>query len=161
MLSPNLYIDADGRYRGTDMQIHQSDSSAYYTVFSLWDTFRAAHPLFTIIDQKRTNDFIRTFLLQYQQSGKLPVWELSAYCAGTMIGYHSVPVITDAYVKGIRNYDINLAFEAMKHSADMDHLGLKAYKTNGFIGIENESESVSKTLEYAYDDWCIAQIAKS
>jgi predicted alpha-1,2-mannosidase len=161
MLNPNLYIDADGRYRGTDLQIHQGDSLKYYTVFSLWDTFRAAHPLYTIIDQKRSNDFIKTFLLQYQQGGKLPVWELSGNYTGTMIGYHAIPVIADAYAKGICDYDINLTFEAMKHSADMDHLGLDAYKTCGFIGIENESESVSKTLEYAYDDWCIAQIAKT
>jgi predicted alpha-1,2-mannosidase len=161
LLAPNIYQDVDGRYRGTDLKIHQTDTSTYYTVFSLWDTFRAAHPLFTIIDQERTNHFIKTFLLQYQHSGKLPVWELSANCEGTMIGYHAVPVITDAYVKGIRDYDIEQAFEAMKHSADMDHLGLKAYKEKGFIGVEDESESVSKTLEYAYDDWCIAQYAKA
>jgi hypothetical protein len=91
----------------------------------------------------------------------LPVWELSANETGCMIGYHSVPVITDAYIKGIRNYDIEKAFEAMKHSAEQDHLGLKYHKSMGFIPGDKEGESVSKTLEYAYDDWCIAQVAKA
>ncbi len=160
-LNPNIFMDVDGKYRGTDLKIHQADNFTNYTVFSLWDTFRATHPLFTITQRGRTLDFIKTFLAQYQNGGKLPVWELAGNYTGTMIGYHSIPVIVDAYVKGIKDFDVEKALEAMKHSADLDHLGLDAYKTNGFIAINDEPESVSKTLEYAYDDWCIAQIAKS
>ncbi|MBL7138164.1 MAG: GH92 family glycosyl hydrolase, partial [Bacteroidales bacterium] len=160
LLSPNLYMDVDGQYLGRDMQAHQADSFDYYTVFSLWDTYRALHPLLTIIDQKRTNDFIRTFLRQYDEGGILPVWELSANETNCMIGYHAVPVIADAYIKGIRDYDVEKAFEATKQSANQDHFGLRYYKAQGFIPGDQEGESVSKTLEYAYDDWCIAQMAK-
>lgn len=94
----------------------------------MWDTYRATHPLFTIIEQKRTGDFIKTFIHQYENGGQLPVWELAGNYTGCMIGYHSIPVICDAYVKGIRNFDVEEAYEAMKHSAMQDHLGLKAYK---------------------------------
>jgi predicted alpha-1,2-mannosidase len=160
-LNPNIFIDVDGKYRGTDLKIHQADNFTNYTVFSLWDIFRATHPLFTITQQGRTLDFIKTFLHQYKNGGKLPVWELAGNYTGTMIGYHAIPVIADAYLKGIRDFDVETAFKAMKHSADLDHLGLDAYKANGFIAINDEPESVSKTLEYAYDDWCIAQVAKS
>ncbi|MCX6283805.1 MAG: GH92 family glycosyl hydrolase [Bacteroidetes bacterium] len=160
-LSPNLYMDADGQYLGRDMKPHTAKGFDYYTVFSLWDTYRAEHPLLTLTDGKRTNDFINTFLRQYQEGGKLPVWELSSNETGCMIGYHSVPVIADAYLKGISNYDPELALRAMKNSAEQDELGLKYYKTMGYIPSDEEGESVSKTLEYAYDDWCIAQMAKS
>jgi predicted alpha-1,2-mannosidase len=159
-LNPNLYMDVDGKYRGTDMQVHQADNFSNYTVFSLWDTFRATHPLFTLTQRGRTRDFILTFLHQYQNGGQLPVWELSANYTGCMIGYHSVPVIVDAYAKGIRDFDLELAYKAMRHSAEMHHLGLDAYRAKGYIEINDEPESVSKTLEYAYDDWCIAQIAR-
>ena len=161
MIAPNLYQDVDGRYRGMDMKIHETKEFNYYTVFSLWDTYRAAHPLYTIIEQDKTNDFINTFLAKYDEGGIMPIWDLSASYTGCMIGYHAVPVIADAYLKGIRNYDVNKAFEAMKHSATRDKLGLDSYKKYGFIPVEKESESVSKTLEYAYDDWTIAQMAKS
>jgi len=159
MIAPNTFMDVDGKYRGTDLKIHQADDFTNYTIFSLWDTYRATHPLYTIIDQKRTTDFIKTFINQYKNGGQLPVWELAANYTGCMIGYHSVPVIADAYVKGIRDFDITTAYVAMKHSAMQDHLGLKSYKKYGFIPAHSESESVSKTLEYSYDDWCIAQIA--
>ncbi|MEH6537108.1 MAG: GH92 family glycosyl hydrolase [Psychroserpens sp.] len=161
MLAPNLYQDVDGRYRGMDLEIHETKDFEYYTVFSLWDTYRAAHPLYTIIEQDRTNDFINTFLAKYDEGGIMPIWDLSACYTGCMIGYHAVPVISDAYLKGITNYDAEKAFEAMKHSATRDKLGLKSYKEFGFIPVEEESESVSKTLEYAYDDWTIAQMAKA
>ncbi len=161
MLQPNLYSDADGRYRGRDLQVHEGSGSDYYTVFSLWDTYRATHPLYTIIDQKRTRDYINTFLLQYEQGGMLPVWELSGNETGCMIGYHSVSVIADAWIKGIRGFDSLKALNAMKHSAEQDHLGLKYYKSKGYIPANKERESVSKTLEYAYDDWCIATMAKA
>jgi predicted alpha-1,2-mannosidase len=161
LLNPNLYMDVNGLYRGRDLDIHKADNFTNYTVFSLWDTFRALHPLFTIIEPDRTNDFIKTFIAQYKQGGMLPVWELAANETGCMIGYHSVPVIVDAYIKGIRDYDVQTVYKAMKHSAEQDHLGLKHYKKNGYIPSEEEAESVSKTLEYAYDDWCIAQMAKA
>ena len=161
MIAPNLYQDVDDRYRGMDMEIHQTKDFDYYTVFSLWDTYRAAHPLYTIIEQKRTNDFINTFLAKYDEGGIMPIWDLSANYTGCMIGYHGVSVIADAYLKGLQGYDTEKALLAMKHSANQDHLGLKTYKALGFIPVEEESESVSKTLEYAYDDWTIAQMAKA
>jgi len=159
-LNPNIYTDVDGQYRGRDMEVHRAEGFDYYTLFSLWDTFRASHPLFTLIEPERTLDIIETFLKQYDQGGLLPVWELSANETMTMIGYHSVPVIVDAYIKGIRDFDVEKAYEAMKHSAELDHHGLKAYREYGYIPVSEESESVSKALEYAYDDWCIAQMAK-
>ncbi|PHS60830.1 MAG: glycosyl hydrolase family 92 [Flavobacterium sp.] len=159
MIAPNLYQDVDGRYRGMDLKIHQTNDFDYYTVFSLWDTYRAVHPLYTLIEQDRTNDFINTFIAKYEEGGILPIWDLSANYTGCMIGYHAVPVIADAYLKGIQDYDIEKGFQAMKHSAMQDKLGLKSYKKFGFIPVEEESESVSKTLEYAFDDWTIAQMA--
>jgi predicted alpha-1,2-mannosidase len=160
MIAPNMWSDVDGRYRGMDKQVHQGDTaSPQYTIFSLWDTYRTLHPLLSIIDQKRTNDFINTFLRQYQQGGRLPVWELAACETDCMIGYHSVSVIADAFMKGIRDYDTELALEAMLHSANTDLFGLDAYREHGYIPADMESESVSKTLEYAYDDWCIAMMA--
>jgi predicted alpha-1,2-mannosidase len=160
-LNPNLFSDVDGRYRGMDLELHSAKNHHQYTVFSLWDTFRATHPLFTLTQQKKTLDFIQTFLTQYKDGGILPIWELSANYTGCMIGYHAIPVIVDAYMKGIRDFDTNLALEAMMHSANQNHLGLAAYKSHGFISSEDESESVSKTLEYAYDDWCIAIFANA
>jgi len=160
MVVPNVMSDVDGRYRGRDDSIHTATGHTQYTVFSLWDTFRAAHPLYTLIDSVRTLDYIKTFLNQYRQGGRLPVWELSANETDCMIGYHSVPVITDALVKGINAFDTSLAFEAMKASATWDHLGIPAYMERGYIGVEDEHESVSKSLEYAYDDWCIGEVAR-
>jgi predicted alpha-1,2-mannosidase len=160
LLNPNLFMDVDGQYRGRDLRIHQAKDFTNYTVFSLWDTYRTTHPLFTIIEPKRTLDFINTFKVQYEQGGMLPVWELAANETGCMIGYHSIPVIVDAYMKGIQNFDKKTLYEAMKHSAEQNHLGLEHYKKHGYIPAEKEAESVSKTLEYAYDDWCIAQMAR-
>ena len=159
MIAPNRYQDVDGRYRGMDLEIHNADFD-YYTVFSLWDTYRAAHPLYTIIEQEKTNDFINTFLAKYDEGGIMPMWDLAGNYTDCMIGYHAVPVVADAYLKGIRGYDTEKAFEAMKHSSTRDKFGLEAYKKYGFIPVDEESESVSKTLEYAYDDWTIAQVAK-
>ena len=162
MIAPNIYSDNDGRYRGRDDNIHTTNGEFdYYTVFSLWDTYRALHPLLTIIDKKRTNDFIKTFIKQYEQGGRLPVWELSANETNCMIGYHAVSVIWDAYNKGIRDYDADKAFEAMKSIATEDSEALKSYMKYGYVRAEDDHESVSKTLEYAYDDWCIAQMAKA
>lgn len=161
MIAPNKYQDVDGRYRGMDLKIHETKDFDYYTVFSLWDTYRATHPLYTIIEQERTNDFINTFLAKYDEGGIMPIWDLSANYTGCMIGYHAVSVIADAYLKGIQGFDAEKALRAMKHSATRDKLGLESYKSLGYIPVEKESESVSKTLEYAYDDWTIAQMAKA
>src|SRR3982751_4995748 len=114
----------------------------------------------TIINQKRMTDWIKTFLAQYKYGGMLPVWELSGNETFCMIGYHSVPVIVDAYKKGIRNFDAKLALKAMLSYAESNRFGLNTYRQRGYISNEIEQESVSKTLEYAYDDWCIAQFAK-
>jgi len=160
MMQPNIAQDLDGKYRGRDNLIHVAEGFDYYTVFSLWDTFRAAHPLYTLIDKKRTADYINTFIKQFEQGGRLPVWELASNETDCMIGYHSVSVIADAMVKGIKGFDYEKAFEASKASAMRDVLGLKAYKEKGFISMDDDHESVSKTLEYAYDDWCIAQMAQ-
>ncbi len=132
----------------------------HYTVFSLWDTFRAAHPLYTIIDQKRTVDFISSFIRMYEQGGRLPVWELWGEETDTMIGYHAVSVIADAMAKGIKGFDYGKAYQAAKHSAELDHFGLAPYKRRGYISMEDANESVSRTLEYAYNDWCIAKMAR-
>lgn len=158
LIAPNLFSDVDGNYRGHDQKIHHAEHPVY-TVFSLWDTFRAEHPLLSIIDQKRSNDMIKSMLLMYEQGGLLPVWELAANETNCMIGYHAVPVIADAILKNIGDFDKNLAFEAMLKSSNMDFFGLKNYKETGYVKADEESESVSRTLEYAYDDWCIAQIA--
>jgi len=157
---PNINMDVDGQYRGRDNKIHTAEGFTYYSVFSLWDTYRGAHPLYTIIDQARTLDYIKTFLVQYQQGGRLPVWELASCETDCMIGYHSIPVITDAYSKGITDFDTKLALEAMKKSANWNHFGLSSYIKNGLIEVDDEAENVSRTLEYAYDDWCIAMFAK-
>jgi predicted alpha-1,2-mannosidase len=159
-IQPNVFQDFDKGYLGLDKKVHTADGFTNYTVFSLWDTFRAAHPLYTIVDQKRTADFINTFIKQYEQGGRLPVWELAANETDTMIGYHAVSVIADAMAKGIKGFDYEKAFEAAKHSAELNHFGLEAYRRRGYISMEDENESVSKTLEYAYDDFCIAQMAK-
>lgn len=158
---PNINQDIDGQYRGRDNQVHTATGFTNYSVFSLWDTYRGAHPLYAIIDQQRTLDYINSFLVQYQQGGRLPVWELSSCETDCMIGYHSVPVIVDAYMKGIRQFNTKLALEAMKRSATWNHLGLPALMDHGLLEMDDEHESVSKTLEYAYDDWCIAQFAKA
>ena len=160
MLAPNIYSDVNYRFRGHDHKIHKDDSFTMYTVFSLWDTFRALHPLFTIIERERTNDLINSMMNMYSHDSLLPVWELAANETNCMIGYHSVPVIVDAYVKGIRGFDAHQALNAMVKTADANHFGLEYYKTKGYIPSDKEGESVSKTLEYAYDDWCIAQLAK-
>ncbi|MEE2877342.1 MAG: GH92 family glycosyl hydrolase [Candidatus Neomarinimicrobiota bacterium] len=160
LIAPNVFSDVDGRYRGADFEIHQlPPGRSMYTVFSLWDTFRAAHPLFVLLYPDLATEFVRTLIAKYEEGDLLPVWELAGNETGTMIGYHSIPVISDAYVKGLRDYDVEVAYSAMKKSAKADHLGLKHYKEKGYIPIDRENEGVSKTLEYAYDDWCIAQMS--
>ncbi|MES2799624.1 MAG: GH92 family glycosyl hydrolase [Bacteroidota bacterium] len=161
-LQPNIFSDADGRYRGLDKAVHTIENNVpQYTVFSLWDTYRATHPLYTITQQRRTSEFIQTFLRQYQQSGDLPVWELAGNETECMIGYHSVSVIADAYVKGLRNFDADLALAAAQNTSKLNEFGKTFFRNNGFIGSGDEHESVSKNLEFAYDDFCIAELAKA
>ena len=157
--SPYEFSDVDGRYRGQDGKIHKGDGHKVYTVFSLWDTYRALHPLLNLIDRKRTNDFLNTFLLAYEQGGQLPMWELSAFETWCMIGYHAVPVILDASRKGIGDYDKKKMLEAMIGSAELPKLGRPEFAKYEYIPADKEHESVSKTLEYCFDDWCIAQFA--
>ncbi len=160
MLAPNIYSDVDGQYRGFDQKIHTAKGFNYYTVFSLWDTYRAEDPLFNLIDRKRTNDFVKTFLAMYEQRGLLPIWPLASSETYCMVGNHSIPVIVDAYAKGIRDFDAEEALKAMKSAVNRNQFGLDSYRKNGAVLSDDESESVSKTLEYAIDDWCIAQMAK-
>lgn len=154
-IHPSIANDVDGRYMGRDFKIHQTDGFNYYTVFSLWDTFRALHPLFNLVQRERNIDFIKTFLEQYKQVKRLPVWELSSNETECMIGYHAVSVIADAYAKGNNNFDLELAMEACLKATEYDRFGIKQFHTKGFLEVDDESESVSKTLEYAYDDWCV------
>jgi len=160
---PNVASDVDGRYRGTDLEVHQLKDyeGLHYTVFSLWDTFRSLHPLLSWIEPGRTRDFIRTMLRMYEDGGQLPVWELAGNYTGCMIGYHSVPVISDAKAWGISGWDEELALKAMIQAADSAHLGLPSYTKWGYIPSERESEGTSKTLEYCFDDACISAFAAS
>jgi predicted alpha-1,2-mannosidase len=159
-LTPNLFQDVDRQYRGMDGAVHTAVGFTNYTVFSLWDTFRALHPLMTILDPKRDGDFAMTLVHMSQQFGEIPMWELAANDTRCMIGYHGVSVIADAYIKGITNIDAEAALAEMKRTAMLDKRGLKDYRTLGFVPANKGSQAVSKTLEYAYDDWCIAQLAK-
>ena len=175
-ISPNLFTDADGRYLGMDLEVHQGDTiNPLYTVFSLWDTFRALHPLMTIIDPDLNNQFINSLIKKHQEGGIYPMWDLGSNYTGTMIGYHAVPVIVDAYMKGYRNFDAKEAYKASLRAAEYDTTGIKCpalvlphlmpkakyYKNAiGYIPCDRENESVAKALEYAYDDWCIYKLAK-
>jgi predicted alpha-1,2-mannosidase len=163
-LAPNLYEDVNGEYRGFDQNIHQAKGFTEYAVFSLWDTFRAEHPLMALIDELRDSDIINSLLVHYDQSVDhlLPMWELQGNETWCMIGYHAVPVIVDGYFKGVKGFDAEHAYEACKTTAmSPDYDSVDAYAKLGWVPCDKEDESVSKTLEYAYDDWCIAQMAKS
>ena len=161
MVAPNLFSDADGRYRAHDLKVYKSERPVY-TVFSLWDTFRSLHPLFSLMQRERTLDFINTFINKYETNPHhmLPIWELAANETYCMIGNHAIPVIADAYFSGIRDFDTEKALEAMVNSSRDDFRGMGAYMKYGYIPIEVEGEAVSKTLEYAYDDWCVARMAE-
>lgn len=162
MLAPTLYSDVDGKYFGPDGKIHQAEDWNNYSTFSLWDTFRASHPLFTYIEPERVNDMIECFLHFYEQSGALPLWNLYGWETNMMIGYHAVPVIVDAYLKGVGNFDAEKALEACIASANRDdYHGIGFYKTHGYVPSDKENWSLSKTMEYAYDDYCIAKMAEA
>ena len=162
MLAPTIYSDVDGQYFGPDGKTHQADGWTNYSTFSLWDTYRASHPLFTYIQPKRANDMIQCFLHFYEQSGALPLWNLYGWETNMMIGYHAVPVIVDAYLKGIGNFDAEKALEACIASANRDdYHGIGFYKEHGYVPRDKENWSMSKTMEYAYDDYCIARMAEA
>jgi predicted alpha-1,2-mannosidase len=158
-LAPILFADLDGRYRGADGEIHTADGFTNYSIYSLWDTFRAEHPLFTLLSPERVNDIVNSMLVFQQEYGYLPVWSLVGNETNTMTGHHAVPVVADAFLKGFRGFDSTAAFAAVEKSAMADHRGLRFYKHYGYIPSELEIESVTKTLEYAYDDWATAQLA--
>lgn len=158
---PVLFNDHNGDYRGTDKKVYTNPGFKNYSIFSLWDTYRAEHPLFTLIQPDRVSDMVNTMLAIYKQQGKLPIWHLMGNETDCMVGYSAIPVIADAYFKGFKGFDINLAFEAMKASSMRDDLGMKYIKERGYIPADKEKESVSKAMEYAISDWCIAQVAKS
>lgn len=161
MIAPSTYNDHNGDYRGTDKKVYKDVSFTNLTTFSLWDTYRAAHPLFTITLPERVNDMINSMLAIYQQQGKLPVWHLMGNETNTMVGYSAVPVVVDAYLKGFVGFDADIAYEAIKASAMRDDEGLKAVKELGYIPADSEVENVAKGMEYAIDDWSIAQMAKA
>lgn len=161
-INPTVYMDADGNYKGLDQNIHKAEGFINYTTFSLWDTYRALHPLFNIVQPKRNTDMIKSMLAHYDQSAHhaLPVWSHYANENWCMIGYHSVSVIADAIAKGNDNFDKEKALKACISSSNLSYFdGLEYYITKSYVPEDKNGSSVSKTLEYAYDDWCIAQIA--
>ena len=161
MLAPTLLSDPNGNYKGANGEVMKAEGFNRYDTFSLWDTFRAAHPLYTIVQPEKVPDFIRSLLAHYKETGLLPVWSMQGNETNMMLGYHSVPVVVDAYFKGF-SFDVELAYEACRASAMANDRQIDVYRKLGYVpaGEENEDWSVSKTLEYAYDDWCIAMFAK-
>ena len=167
MIAPTIYSDVDGQYYGPDKKVHQADGWVNYSTFSLWDTFRAAHPLLTYTQPERVNDMVKSFIAFYEQNGRLPVWNFWGSETDMMIGYHAVPVIVDAYLKGIGDFDAEKALEACVATANIDeYRGIGTYKQKGYIPYNvadkynAENWSLSRTLEYAFDDYCIAEMAK-
>ncbi|QDH81562.1 glycoside hydrolase family 92 protein [Echinicola soli] len=159
MIAPSVFNDINGDYAGADGKVRNDTSFTNLTTFSLWDIYRGCSPLYTIFQQDRMGDIVQSMLKIYEQQGKLPVWHLVGNETNTMPGYSAVPIVVDAYLKGIP-MDEELAYEAVKASAMRDDLGLDKVKELGYIPADGEVESVSKGLEYALSDWCIAQMAK-
>ncbi len=167
MIAPTLFCDVDGGYRGPDKQNHKADGWQNYSTFSIWDTFRAAHPLYTCILPSRDSDMVNAFIAFYEQNGRLPVWNMWGGETDMMIGYHAAAVIADAYLKGITGFDAEKALEACVHTANLDeYRGIGQYKKLGWISYDVVDEynadnwSLSRTLEYAFDDYCIAKMAE-
>ena len=160
-LSPSLYSDADGYYRNQDNRVlKMPGNSPRYTIFSLWDTFRALNPLYTIIQPEKVTEFANSMLQFYYDNGLLPVWDISTWEANTMTGYHAIPVLADAILKGIPGIDVEQVYLAMKKSAFQQQRGTQDYIRYGYLPQDKHGWSVTITLEYAFDDWCIAQVAQ-
>ena len=160
LIAPSIFNDHNGDYLGTDKKVYPKASFTNLTTLSLWDTYRAANPLYTILQPQRVNDMINSMLAIYQQQGKLPMWHLMGNETNTMVGYSAVPIVVDAYLKGFKGFDAKLAYEAVKATAMRDDLGLNFVKKLGYIPADSVVESVAMGLEYAIDDWSIAQMAK-
>lgn len=160
MIAPSVFNDVNGDYLGTDKRVYHEKSFTNLTTFSLWDTYRAANPLYTVLQPERVNDIINSMLAIYKQQGKLPVWHLMGNETNTMVGYSAVPIVADAFLKGFKGFDTQLAYNAVKASAMRNDGGLKFVKELGYIPADSTVESVAMGLEYAIDDWCIAQMAK-
>ncbi|PAW93893.1 sugar hydrolase [Mucilaginibacter sp. MD40] len=160
MIAPSTFNDVNGEYWGTDKKVHKDGAFKNLTTFSLWDTYRSANPLYTIMQPDRVPDMINTMLNIYKQQGRLPVWHLMANETNTMVGNSAVPVIVDAYLKGFKGFDAKFAYEAVKATQMQDLRGLKYVKELGFIPADSSRESVAMGLEYSINDWCIAQMAK-
>lgn len=162
MIAPSEFCDVNGDYRGADAKVYKDAPFINYTTFSLWDTYRAAHPLMTIIQPEKVNDMVNTMLMIYQQQGKLPVWHLMGCETDCMVGNPAISVVADAILKGYNGFDVELAYEAMKNSAMLKERDLDIYDKYGFIPFdkETEPEGLSKSLEYAVADWSLAQVAK-
>ncbi|OIR14184.1 glycosyl hydrolase family 92 [mine drainage metagenome] len=161
LIAPEIYNDVNGDYLGTDKKIYKHAPFTNYTVFSLWDTYRALHPFYTIVEPERINDLVQTMLAIYQQQGRLPVWHLMANETDCMNGNHSISVIVDAYLKGFRNYDVNLAYEAVKNTSMQTRAGMNYVQKLQYIPADSLNETVANALEYAIDDWAVAQFAKA
>jgi len=161
MIAPNIFDDANGQYRGVDNKIYSDKNSTNYTLFSLWDTYRTAHPLYTIFQSERVPDMVNSMLKIYQQQGKLPIWHLRGNETNTMVGYSAVPVIVDAFFKGIKGIDYELAYEAIKVSTTEDfEPGIKELKKYGYIPSDKMHESVARAMEYAISDWGVSKMAE-
>ena len=163
MIAPSLFSDVNNDYRGADGQVHTNSNSNTYTTFSLWDTYRAAHPLMNLIHQDKVSDMVNTMLNIYKEQGKLPVWHLVGNETNCMVGNPGIPVVADAYLRGFEGFDKDLAYEALKNSALRDDRALDVYKKYGYIPFDTEAgevESVAIGLEYALADWAVAQVAK-
>ncbi len=160
MIAPSLFNDANGQYRGTDKKVYDKPGFNNLTTFSLWDTYRAAHPLFTLIQPEKVNDMVNTMLAIYQQQGKLPVWHLMGNETNTMVGNPAISVVSDAILKGFKGFDYQLAYEAMKNSAMLDERGLSFVKKIGYIPADSIVESVAMGMEYAIADGSLARVAK-
>jgi len=160
MIAPALFSDSNGEFKGVKGDVQKASGYKRYTVFSLWDTYRALHPLFTLTQQSRVNDMVKTMLDHYKQTGLLPVWELEGNETFCMVGNHSIPVIAEAILKGIGDFDQQLAFEAMKTTSMFDRDGMVLYDKLGYMPADKIQQSVAKSLEVAIDDWCVAAVAQ-
>lgn len=162
-LAPILFNDVDGSYMGLDHKVHTGGGFQNYTELSLWDTYRAENPLLTLVQPGRVSDLVNTMIAGYRENGQhsTPIWPLWGSETWCMIGYHSIPVMVDAYFKGFKGFDAEEAYQAMRDTAMQDRSGLDTYKTLGYVASARGAQATSKTIEYSFDDWCLARMAKA